>query len=177
MMSTKIERNRESNSVISTTKVEDDSVQCCSTGPASFPKVDSRDFERNEKQITRSELYTIFSKPTKRWIVFIVSLAGFFSPLSANIYYPALNDIAKDLHVSLELMNLTITAYLICQGIVPSIFGDLADMVGRRPVYLLVFLIYLSANVGLALQNSYPALLVLRMLQSTGSSGEFSAII
>ena len=76
--------------------------------------------------------------------------------------------------MSLELMNLTITAYLICQGIVPSIFGDLADMVGRRPVYLLVFLIYFSANIGLALQNSYPALLVLRMLQSTGSSGELS---
>lgn len=78
---------------------------------------------------------------------------------------------------SLELMNLTITAYSICQGIVPSIVGDLADMIGRRPVYLLVFLTYLSANTGLALQDSYPALLVLRMFQSTGSSGKLSVMV
>lgn len=32
-------------------------------------------------------------------------------------------------------------------------------------------MIYFCANLGLALQSSYPALLTLRMLQSTGSSG------
>ena len=116
--------------------------------------------------------YTVFNTPTKRGIVCIIALAGFFSPLSANIYFPALNYIGKDLHVSLELMNLTITAYLICQGIVPSMLGDLADMLGRRPVYIMVFLVFFAANVGLALQNTYPALLVLRILQSSGSSGK-----
>jgi hypothetical protein len=118
--------------------------------------------------------YTIFSKPTKRGIVCIIALAGFFSPLSANIYFPALNYIGKDLHVSLELMNLTITAYLICQGIVPSVLGDLADTLGRRPVYITVFLIYFAANIGLAVQGTYPALLALRILQSSGSSGKTS---
>ncbi|KAL8801075.1 MAG: hypothetical protein Q9182_004714 [Xanthomendoza sp. 2 TL-2023] len=115
--------------------------------------------------------YTVFSKPEKRWIVFLVALAGFFSPLSANIYFPAVNYLARDLHVSLELINLTITAYLVCQGIVPSLVGDTADMIGRRPVYIGAFSVYLAANIGLALQNSYPALLVLRILQSSGSSG------
>ncbi|KAL8736835.1 MAG: hypothetical protein Q9181_002278 [Wetmoreana brouardii] len=115
--------------------------------------------------------YSVFSKSAKRWTVFLVALAGFFSPLSANIYFPALNCLTHDLRVSLELINLTITAYLVCQGIVPSIVGDTADMIGRRPVYIAAFVIYLGANVGLALQNSYPALLVLRILQSSGSSG------
>ena len=118
--------------------------------------------------------YTVFSTPAKQGIVCIVALAGFFSPLSANIYFPALNYIGKDLHVSLELMNLTITAYLICQGIVPSMLGDLADMLGRRPVYIMVFLVYFAANVGLAVQDTYPALLILRILQSSGSSGMIS---
>ncbi len=118
--------------------------------------------------------YTIFSEPAKRGIVCIIALAGFFSPLSANIYFPALNYIGKDLHVSLELMNLTITAYLICQGIVPSVLGDLADTLGRRPVYITVFLIYFAANIGLAVQGTYPALLALRILQSSGSSGKTS---
>ncbi|KAL8712657.1 MAG: hypothetical protein Q9220_003189 [cf. Caloplaca sp. 1 TL-2023] len=115
--------------------------------------------------------YTVFTKSTKRGIVFLVALAGFFSPLSANIYFPALSYLARDLHVSLELMNITITVYLICQGIVPSLVGDLADTVGRRPVYIGTFIVYLAANIGLALQNSYPALLVLRIVQSAGASG------
>ena len=115
--------------------------------------------------------YSAFSTSEKRAIVFLVALAGFFSPFSAFIYFPALQDIANDLYVSLELMNLTVTLYLVVQGIVPSLFGDMAETLGRRPVYLLAFLIYVLASVGLALQDSYPALIILRMVQSAGSSG------
>ena len=50
------------------------------------------------------------------------------------------------------------------------ILGSIADQLGRRPVYLLVFFVYVLANVGLALQASFPALLLLRMLQSAGGS-------
>lgn len=48
--------------------------------------------------------------------------------------------------------------------------GDLADMMGRRPVYIVCFIIYIAANIGIALQNNYVALMILRCLQSTGSS-------
>jgi Na+/melibiose symporter-like transporter len=127
--------------------------------------------KENVQDNTSIAAYSAFSKLSKRWITVLVAMAGFFSPLSANIYFPALDYIAQDLDVSLELMNLTITAYLICQCIVPSVFGDLADMIGRRPVYLLVLLLYFAANLGLSFQHSYTALLVLRMVQSTGASG------
>lgn len=48
--------------------------------------------------------------------------------------------------------------------------GSFADSTGRRPAYFICFVIYIAANVGCALAPSYPALLVLRMLQSAGSS-------
>jgi MFS family permease len=38
-------------------------------------------------------------------------------------------------------------------------------------MYLLCFIVMTGANIGLALQNDYAALLVLRMLQAAGSSG------
>jgi multidrug resistance protein len=60
---------------------------------------------------------------------------------------------------------------MIFQGLAPTVFGNLADMAGRRPAYIIAFTIYLGANIGLALQNSYAALFILRCLQSTGSSG------
>ncbi|KAL9003298.1 MAG: hypothetical protein Q9188_003817 [Gyalolechia gomerana] len=126
--------------------------------------------EQAQQSFNDCNPYSVLSKFTKRWTVFLIALAGFFSPLSANIYFPSLNYLARDLDVSMELINLTITAYLICQGIVPSIVGDAADNLGRRPVYIAAFVVYFVANVGLALQSSYPALLVLRVLQSSGSS-------
>lgn len=88
-----------------------------------------------------------------------------------QIYFPALSSLATDLNVSTEKINLTITSYMVFQGLAPTFFGDLADIIGRRPVYIILFIIYLGANIGLALQRNYAALLVLRMLQSTGSSG------
>ena len=133
--------------------------------------------------------YSVFSHRQRKFIVFMVACAGFFSPLSANIYFPALNALSRDLKVSNGLINLTLTSYMFFQGLAPTIFGDLADMTGRRPTYVLGFIIYigkgfalsdpmgilltprLGANIGLALQNDYAALFLLRGLQSTGSSG------
>lgn len=114
--------------------------------------------------------FSAFSTNQKRFIVFMASWAGFFSPVSANAYFPALNSLAADLHVSNTLINLTLTSYMIFQGVAPSFIGSLADSMGRRPAYTISFLIYIAANIGLALQNSYAALFVLRCLQSTGSS-------
>jgi len=57
--------------------------------------------------------FSIFSRSEKTFIVVVASLAALFSPLSANIYYPALNVLAKDLKVSNSLINLTVTSYLV----------------------------------------------------------------
>ncbi|KAK1721105.1 major facilitator superfamily transporter [Colletotrichum lupini] len=115
--------------------------------------------------------YSVFSPSTKRWVAFMASVACFVPPMFANIYYPVLAPIADDLHVSVALVNLTVTSYMILQAISPTLFGDFGDMAGRRPAFLVAFSIYLVACVGLALQRDYAALLVLRMLQSGGSSG------
>ena len=116
--------------------------------------------------------YSVFSKSQKRMIVFLAAFAAMFSPLSSFIYYPAITAMSKDLHVSIEKINLTITSYMIVSGIAPAVIGDLADMTGRRWVYIITLAIYLTANLGLALQRSWPALFALRMLQSIGSSGK-----
>jgi len=38
--------------------------------------------------------YHVFTRAKKKELVYIVSLAGLFSPLSSNIYFPALGQIA-----------------------------------------------------------------------------------
>jgi hypothetical protein len=41
------------------------------------------------------EPYCIFTKAKVYTILFIISISGMMSPLSANIYFPALNNIQK----------------------------------------------------------------------------------
>ncbi|KIW18831.1 hypothetical protein PV08_03120 [Exophiala spinifera] len=115
--------------------------------------------------------YSVFSVNQKRTIVMVGSLASFFSPLSSSIYFPALDTIAAALNVSTSRVDLTVTTYLIMQGIAPMFIAGFSDAAGRRPAYIICFTIYLAANLGLGLQNSYAALLVLRCIQSAGSSG------
>ncbi|KAL4798721.1 major facilitator superfamily domain-containing protein [Aspergillus venezuelensis] len=115
--------------------------------------------------------YSSFSTGQKRLIVTMVTLASFFSPLSSQIYYPIMPTLVQTYDLTPALINLTITSYMLLQGLAPAFMGTFADACGRRPAYMLSFTIYTVANIGLALQTNYPALMVLRCLQSAGSSG------
>ncbi|EXV04499.1 MFS transporter [Metarhizium robertsii] len=114
--------------------------------------------------------YSVFTPWQKRAIVLGAAVTAFFSPLTAQIYLPALTQLSRDLGVTNTQINLTITTYMIFQGITPMFIGSLADSGGRRPAYVVCFIIYVAANIGLALAPGYSALLGLRCLQSAGSS-------
>ncbi|RMJ09576.1 hypothetical protein CDV36_010816 [Fusarium kuroshium] len=119
---------------------------------------------------TPEQPYSIFDKRQKALIVLIVSVAATFSGFASNIYFPALPTIAHDLDTSIELINLTVTSYLIFQGIAPSFWGPISDVKGRRVAYCCTFIVFLGACIGLAEAKNYATLLVLRCLQSTGSA-------
>ena len=61
------------------------------------------------------EVYSIYTGTARNLIVLTASVAGFFSPLSANIYLPALDTLADELHVSDTMINLTVTTYMVCR--------------------------------------------------------------
>ncbi|KAL5345110.1 hypothetical protein ACLOAV_010065 [Pseudogymnoascus australis] len=130
--------------------------------PPSEASVESTDASGGE--------YSVFTVTQKKMIVLTASLASLFSPMATAIYYPSLTTMAKDLNVSDAKINLTVTLFLVIQGIAPAFFADIADRAGRRPIYAICYLIFNIANIGLALQTNYTALLILRMVQSAGSS-------
>jgi MFS family permease len=73
------------------------------------------------------------------------------------------------MHTSPQLVNLTVTAYVILQGIAPAFFLE-SYRTRLAVVQCMSFGIYVAANIGLAIQNRYASLLLLRMLQSLGAS-------
>ncbi|KAK7943107.1 uncharacterized protein PG986_012220 [Apiospora aurea] len=118
--------------------------------------------------------YSAFTVWQKRWILSLAAFAAMFSPMSSFIFYPAITSIAEDLRTTVSKIDLAIATYMVVSGVTPAILGGAADTMGRRPVYIVALSIFLAANIGLALQSNYTSLLILRMVQSAGSSGTIS---
>ena len=158
------------------------------------------------------QAYSVFTRREKWLIVGIASYAALFrrvesylvylsrrslkltnSPLTANIYFPAIPVISRDFHKSIELINLTVTMYMVMQGIcvslsqhlravltarywlddvAPMIWGTLSDRWGRRPMMFGCLATLSLSCIGLALvpTSAYWLLMLLRCLQAAGSA-------
>lgn len=123
-----------------------------------------------EVELGKEEQPTSFTRNEIWFIVGVVAIAGLFSPLPANIYFPAIPTLTGVFHESTSKLNLTITVYLVFQGISPMVWGPISDFYGRRPTYLICLVILVLSCLGLALvpANAFWLLLVLRCFQAAG---------
>lgn len=128
------------------------------------------EFIDSENEIPRS----IFTKPEKYFIVLLAGLCGFWSTISSPIYLPVLPQLQSEFNVSEEQINITVVVYSIFQGASPALFSTFADRFGRRVIILCCLLIYMAANIGLALNQNYVGLLLLRCLQAFGIASTIS---
>jgi hypothetical protein len=71
--------------------------------------------------------FSAFSIRQRKIIALTASMTGLFSPFASNIYIPALNSIAEDLHVSNALINLTLTTYLVSELSLPEGMKSIDD--------------------------------------------------
>ncbi|KAI0101378.1 major facilitator superfamily domain-containing protein [Nemania sp. FL0031] len=119
--------------------------------------------------------YSSIARFRMRQLQLLLGLAAITSPLTANIYLPLLPLLRQHFGTSAQAINLTLTIYIIFQGISPVIFGPPSDYYGRRPMFLITLLLYVVGNLGLSLNDrSYAALLVLRSVQSLGASAAYA---
>ena len=66
-----------------------------------------------QKDEPNSQPFSVFTHSQKRGIVIAAAAGAVFSPLTAQIYLPALPTIAKDLGVTFSEINLTVTTYMV----------------------------------------------------------------
>ncbi|KAJ6456489.1 MFS general substrate transporter [Mycena sanguinolenta] len=118
------------------------------------------------------EPHSIYTSAEKWTIVALIGFGGLFSPLSSNIYFPVIPTLSEAFHKSIELINLTVTMYIVFQGLAPMFWGTLADSYGRRLMFICCLLLLSASCIGLALvpTNAYWLLLFLRCFQSAGSA-------
>ncbi|KAL6239286.1 hypothetical protein BDW75DRAFT_236725 [Aspergillus navahoensis] len=83
------------------------------------------------------------------------------------MYFPLINLLNQQCSLSSQLINPTITVYVISQAVSPAFWGPLSDTLGRCPVSLKVLASNAAASLGLTLiRSSYVDLAVLRGPQS-----------
>ncbi|KAH6868626.1 major facilitator superfamily domain-containing protein [Alternaria rosae] len=113
--------------------------------------------------------FTVFTSHQRTYFTYLLGYLTLTSSLTATIYLPLIESLSRQYNASIPAIDLTIALYLVFQAISPAFCGPFSDRLGRRPVFLITFAIYIAASLGLALnENSYTALLVLPSLQSVG---------
>ncbi|ODV79977.1 MFS general substrate transporter [Suhomyces tanzawaensis NRRL Y-17324] len=110
--------------------------------------------------------YSILSSREKYFMVALLSASGIWSTLATSIYFPALPVIAEKFHVSTEAVNLSVVAYLLFQGVCPTLLASVSDHYGRRPCVIGCLVSYSGVCVAISRCNAYWLLAFLRCLQA-----------
>lgn len=101
----------------------------------------------------------------------VLALLSAFTPLSIDMYLPALPVIAVDLRGSAGDIQLTLSAFMVAFGAGQIFYGPAGDRFGRRPVILIGLVIYMLASVGCAFAAAAGHLIALRFLQGLAACG------
>ena len=111
-----------------------------------------------------------------KWIVLVLSgAAGFMTTLDGSIVNIGLPSIARTFHTGVSgATEWIIIGYLVVIAAVLLTFGRLADMIGRKPIFLMGLVVFI---LGSALSGLAPSLLLLilaRLFQGIGGALIFS---
>src|SRR5688572_33438998 len=89
-------------------------------------------------------------------------------PLAIDTYLPALPRIARELHTSDALVQVSLSVYFIGIALGQAFYGPLSDRMGRKPALYLGLVMFILASVGCALATSVQMLIAFRFLQALG---------
>jgi len=104
----------------------------------------------------------------KKWMILGgVILAILLSSLDQTIVATAMPTIVKELH-GMEHFSWVFTAYMLGSTVTVPIYGKLSDMFGRRKLYLLAIVIFLTGSILCGMAGSMNALILFRAIQGIG---------
>ena len=105
-------------------------------------------------------------RATPPHIVTLIMIMG-LAVLSMNVFLPSLPAMTEHFGTEYRLMQLSVAIYLGVNAVLQVIVGPLSDRLGRRPVVLSGFVIFVFASVGCVFAPTVETFLAFRMLQGT----------
>jgi len=101
----------------------------------------------------------------KWWILSVTSLGALLSALNFSTLIIALPDLIRSLHASLLQAMWIMLAYMVAQTVVVLMAGSLADLLGRRRMYIGGMALFTVISFAAGFAPNAPWLIVLRVLQ------------
>jgi len=102
--------------------------------------------------------------------LYCTTLGALFSVLSGSTLMIALPVIMKDLNTSMSIVTWTIMGYMLVMTILVPSIGRMADMVGRKKLYVSGFAIFTLTSLLCAISQTGLQLLIFRMIQAVGGA-------
>ena len=106
----------------------------------------------------------------KRWTLAAVSLAAFMTYLDNNIINVAIPTIQRDLHLSESGLEWVVSSYLLTLAGLLLVGGRLADVYGRRRLFLIGMAAFTLSSLAAGLAGSGSVLIASRAVQGVGAA-------
>jgi len=106
----------------------------------------------------------------KRAALLVATLASFLTPFMGSSVNIALPSIGKEFLMDAVLLNWVATSYLLAAAMFLVPFGKIADIYGRKKIFLYGVLIYTISSFLSAISTSAITLISFRILQGIGSA-------
>lgn len=107
--------------------------------------------------------------PDSRLFIGLLSVLTMITSLAVDMSLPALPTLGRAFATTPEMVQLTLSLFLVGYAAGQLLYGPLSDRFGRRPVMLLGIAIYASAGFACALSPSIGVLVAARLVQGLGA--------
>ncbi len=105
----------------------------------------------------------------KRSTLIVTTLSSFLTPLALSTVNVALPSIGREFRFTAVALGWIATSYILTAAMVLLPFGRLADICGRKKVFLIGTGIFTAASVGLGAASTQAMLVAFRALQGVGA--------
>ncbi len=106
----------------------------------------------------------------KWWSLVAVSFGLFMIMLDNTIVNVALPTIQTSLHLQISELEWVVTGYALTFGAFMLTGGKLADLLGRRRIYVIGLLIFIASSLACGLADGAPMLIGARVVQGLGAA-------
>ncbi|KAF9050297.1 vacuolar DHA amino acid exporter [Panaeolus papilionaceus] len=104
----------------------------------------------------------------------LISSASLIAGLAGNIQNPAVAEMERDLPATSQQFSLSISMFVLIQGIIPLIWSVVSEVKGRKLVYVLSLTLFTVGTIIVAISGNIKLVIGFRCLQAAGSSAVIS---
>jgi EmrB/QacA subfamily drug resistance transporter len=113
----------------------------------------------------------LFAPENRKWWTLVAVAVGLFMIMLDNtVVNVALPSIQKDLGISISELEWVVNAYALTFGVLLLTGGKLADLMGRRRIFIVGLIIFTAASLWCGLSGGAASLITARTVQGVGAA-------